>query len=107
MKLKTENVKLMMWTRQEMPEAKRGADGKLEKDAQGKIVNTGNMIEYTEYYFRDMVGEGLKIMKKGIEYRDFEGSEGDLVLKVDRREFQGKAETKVSLLDFVPYGAKK
>jgi hypothetical protein len=98
-----ECVALKMWSKKDMPEAKKGADGKIEKDPNtGKIINTGNTIEYTEYVFRDLMGETLKIMSANNKFRDLENKEGTLFLNIEKKEFMGKTETRVSLKDFIP-----
>lgn len=102
MKITIQGMELRMWESTTMPEAMKGADGKLVKDEKGKIVNTGKTLEYTTYTFRDMLGEVIKVMSSKNNYREFENKSGDLILNLTRKEFQGKAETKVTFVDFLP-----
>jgi len=99
MKVTIKDLEVKLWEKTEMPEALKGADGKMVKDEKGKVVNTGKMVEYTTYTFRDITGETLKLMTAKNQFRELEGSTIDLVLNLTRREFQGKTETKVALVD--------
>lgn len=97
-----DTVNLKMWTSKSMPEAEIGKDGKMVKDEKGKVVSTGKMLDYTEYYFVDMVGNLLKILTKNSEFRQYEGQDGILFIKLEIKEFQGKSEKRFTLADFVP-----
>jgi len=96
-----EKMTLKMWTSKPMPEAVIGKDGKMEKDENGKIKNTGNTLDYTEYYFVDLMGNLLKILTKNSKFRDLEGQEGTLYIKLEVKEFGGKTEKRFQLEDFV------
>lgn len=96
-KILIKDVELKMWEATLMPEAQYGTDGKMVKDASGKILNTGKMKEYTTYIFRDLVGEKLEIMSAKNNFRELEGETVNVVLNLRKTSFQGKTETKVSL----------
>jgi len=99
--LEDELHRLIHWANQY---GSSGADGKIEKDQNGKIINTGNTIEYTEYVFRDLMGETIKIMSANNKFREFENKSGNLVLNIERKEFGGKTENRIALKDFLPAG---
>jgi len=107
MKVHLKDLELKMWSKTEMPEALKGADGKMVKDEKGKIVNTGKKIEYTTYTFRDLLGEVLEIMSAKNQFRDLEGKNCDVILNLTRNSFQGKTETKISLDSVLPVVVKK
>lgn len=100
MKIILKDVELKMWEKVEMPEAEIGTDGKVVKDENGKIKNTGKMKEYTMYTFRDLLGEKLEIMSAKNDFRQFENSQNkiEVTLELRKTSFQGKTETKVSLV---------
>jgi len=89
---KLDKIELKMWEAKQLPEALKGGDGKIVKDEKGKVMNTGKMIEYTEYTFRDITGEVIKIMSANNNYRELENKAVILTLDLTRKEFQGKAE---------------
>lgn len=97
MKILIKDVELKMWEKLELPEAEIGTDGKMVKDVNGKIKNTGRMKEYTNYTFRDLSGEKLEIMTAKNQYRELECQNCNVVLNLSKRSFQGKTETKVTL----------
>jgi len=91
-----------MWEKKELPEALRGEDGNIVKDkVTNKVVNTGRKIEYTDYTFRDLKGEVIKIMALGDRYRDLEGKAVIVTLDLTRKEFGGKSEWKASIKNIV------
>jgi len=96
-KILIKDIELKMWEKQEIPEAEIGTDGKMVKDASGKIKKTGRMKEYTNYIFRDLMGEKLEILSAKNNFRELEGENCDVVLNLRKTSFQGKTETKVSL----------
>lgn len=95
--IELENVEMKMWESKLLPEALRGEDGKIKKDEKGKILNTGKMIEYTDYTFRDLLGEVIKIMTLNNKWRDLENQKVVVSLDLTRKEFQGRAEWRASI----------
>jgi len=102
MKVNISDLELKMWKKEMMPENLKGADGKFQKDENGKFIKSGKEVEYTTYTFRDLTGEVLEIMSAKNDLREQEGKTGLVVLNLTRRSFQGKTETKVSLDGFFP-----
>jgi hypothetical protein len=91
-----------MWESKQLPEALKGEDGNIIKDKiTGKVINTGRKIEYTDYTFRDLKGEVIKIMALGDKYRDLENKAVIVTLDLTRKEFGGKAEWKASIKNMV------
>lgn len=91
---------LKFWESSMLPEAKRDNSGKIMKDPQtGKFLNTGNHVEYTTYTFRDFTGETFKIMSAKNDFRSLENEDVEVTLDITRKEFQGKSDTRVSLVN--------
>ena len=95
------DMELKMWEATNLPENLKGADGKVVKGVDGKNAKTGKMIEYTTYTFRNLTGEVEKIMSLKSEFRALEGKLVTVSFGINRSEFQGKTDCKMSLIDVV------
>lgn len=94
------DMELKMWEKTLIAENLKGTDGKLVKE-NGKTVKTGKVIEYTTYTFRNIAGEVEKIMSLKSDFRALEGKQVTVSFGINRSEFQGKTECKMSLVDVV------
>lgn len=103
MKIILKDIELKMWEKNELPETQKNEQGKIVNDENGKPLKTGKMIEYTNYIFRDALGEKLEILSAKNNFREFENSKKNLtvILNLTKRSFQGKTDTKVSLVDIL------
>jgi len=98
------DMELKMWEKTLLPENLKGTDGKVMKGADGKNAKTGKMIEYTTYTFRNLLGETEKIMSLKSEFRELENKLCTVSFGVNRSEFGGKTECKMSLVNVVLQG---
>lgn len=75
-------MQLVMWERSEMKD--RAKDPNT-----GEWRETGTMVEKTRYYLRDEFGDKLEFLADN-EYRQFEGSNVNVVMDISFNEFQNK-----------------
>jgi len=64
-------------------------------DGKTVFIKNGKMTDHTTYTFRDEVGDKLVLLSKNNSYRPLEGSEVNVLLKVEFNDF--KRVNKVSL----------
>jgi len=86
------NLRLAMWEATELPE-------RTWSDEKKEWQKTGKVIEQTNYIFRDEFGTKLTLLSREAKYRDYEGKDCDVQVRITQREFQGKRTTSLSLLD--------
>jgi len=91
MQVSIENLELVLWSKKDVPERTKGADGEWAK--------TGRTTEMTEYTLRDEFGQTL-IFLAGNEYRPLERS-GKVRLEVDIQynEWQNKNVVKLVTIE--------
>lgn len=90
MKVTIEQLQLVMWSKKELKERAKGADGEWH--------DTGKMLEKTEYVLRDEWGDVLKFIADN-EYRQFEGSMVTVTLEVEYNEWQNKNTVKLTSIE--------
>lgn len=88
MQVSLENLELVLWSKKDVPERTKGADGEWQK--------TGKMTEMTEYTLRDEFGQTL-IFLAGNEYRPLE-RKGTIRLEVDIVYNEWKNQNQVKLV---------
>lgn len=85
---------MLMWEKKEMPDREYNKDSKM-------WIDTGKMIEKTLYTFRGNNGNVI-VLYGSNEFREYEGRDVKILVEINQREWQGKRNTRVKLLDVNP-----
>jgi len=84
-------LKLAMWEAVEMPERNWDREKK-------SWIDTGRKILQTQYHFRDEFGTVLTLLSKDEKYRELEGKNCDIQVKLTQSSYQGKSKVSLGLL---------